>query len=339
MRILKYLLLLLLLLSVAFVVFVATLKSDFSIVRSKEIKISKDIVYNFATDSSALVDWNPWYNDVAAFENIKLVTGDTLIQSFLVKGKKNESLMEFQNTKEGTLVSWELNGTLDFNLKLLSVLQGGVDHVLGDKLEEGLNKIDSYLIKEISTYNIKINGLVTKNATNFIQQKDTCKFSDFQKVSKSMLQNMMAFVKKNNIIVTGSPFITHYSWNNKTKTTIFSICVPVEEEILTTDGSEISGGHFDAFLAMKTTLTGDYSHNKEAWNTTLAHIKKKNLVEDLNGDKIEVYKISLPKERKPSKWLTEIYIPVKKRVFIAKPEVLLEENITPSENKTITTEE
>ena len=61
-------------------------------------------------------------------------------------------------------------------------------------------------------------------------------------------------VKKNNIIVTGPPFITHYSWNNKTKTTIFSICVPVEEEILTTDGSEISGGHFDAFLAMKTTL-------------------------------------------------------------------------------------
>ena len=47
MRILKYILLLLLLLGVAFVVFVATQKSDYTIVRSKEIKISKDIVYNF----------------------------------------------------------------------------------------------------------------------------------------------------------------------------------------------------------------------------------------------------------------------------------------------------
>ncbi|MQP52572.1 MULTISPECIES: GyrI-like domain-containing protein [unclassified Flavobacterium] len=336
MRILKYILLLLLLLGVAFVVFVATQKSDYTIVRSKEIKISKDIVYNFVTDSTAHIDWNPWKKDIAVFENIKLVTGDTIIQSILVKGEKNESFMRFQNTKKGALVTWKLKGKLDFNLKLLSVLQGGVDNVLGDKLEEGLNNIDSYLVKELTTYNIKINGLVTKHATNYIQQIDTCSFADFHKVSKAMLQNMMAFVDKNDIIITGLPFISYNSWDNKTKTTIFSMCVPVEEEILTTDGSEISGGHFDEFLAIKTTLTGDYSHNKEAWNKTLAYLKKKNLIEDINGAKIEVYKISLPKERKPSKWVTELYVPVKKRIYIAKPkpEVSQEDNTTPSETTT-----
>ncbi|WP_445719071.1 GyrI-like domain-containing protein [Flavobacterium sp.] len=336
MRILKYILLLLLLLGVAFVVFVATQKSDYTIVRSKEIKISKDIVYNFVTDSTAHVDWNPWKKDIAVFENIKLVTGDTIIQSILVKGEKNESFMRFQNTKKGALVTWKLKGKLDFNLKLLSVLQGGVDNVLGDKLEEGLNNIDSYLVKELTTYNIKINGLVTKHATNYIQQIDTCSFADFHKVSKAMLQNMMAFVDKNDIIITGLPFISYNSWDNKTKTTIFSMCVPVEEEILTTDGSEISGSHFDEFLAIKTTLTGDYSHNKEAWNKTLAYLKKKNLIEDINGAKIEVYKISLPKERKPSKWVTELYVPVKKRIYIAKPkpEVSQEDNTTPSETTT-----
>lgn len=338
MRILKYILLLLLLLGVAFVVFVATQKSDYTIVRSKEIKISKDIVYNFVTDSTAHIDWNPWKKDIAVFENIKLVTGDTIIQSILVKGEKNESFMRFQNTKKGALVTWKLKGKLDFNLKLLSVLQGGVDNVLGDKLEEGLNNIDSYLVKELTTYNIKINGLVTKHATNYIQQIDTCSFADFHKVSKAMLQNMMAFVDKNDIIITGLPFISYNSWDNKTKTTIFSMCVPVEEEILTTDGSEISGGHFDEFLAIKTTLTGDYSHNKEAWNKTLAYLKKKNLIEDINGAKIEVYKISLPKERKPSKWVTELYVPVKKRIYIAKPkpEVSQEESNTPSETTTTT---
>ncbi|EAZ95865.1 hypothetical protein FBBAL38_00560 [Flavobacteria bacterium BAL38] len=336
MRILKYILLLLLLLGVAFVVFVATQKSDYTIVRSKEIKISKDIVYNFVTDSTAHIDWNPWKKDIAVFENIKLVTGDTIIQSILVKGEKNESFMRFQDTKKGALVTWKLKGKLDFNLKLLSVLQGGVDNVLGDKLEEGLNNIDSYLVKELTTYNIKINGLVTKHATNYIQQIDTCSFADFHKVSKAMLQNMMAFVDKNDIIITGLPFISYNSWDNKTKTTIFSMCIPVEEEILTTDGSEISGGHFDEFLAIKTTLTGDYSHNKEAWNKTLAYLKKKNLIEDINGAKIEVYKISLPKERKPSKWVTELYVPVKKRIYIAKPkpEVSQEDNTTPSETTT-----
>ena len=56
---------------------------------------------------------------------------------------------------------------------------------------------------------------------------------------------------------------------------------------------------------------------------------KKKLVEDLEGTNIEVYKISLPKERKPSKWVTEIFIPIKKRVYIPKPKpVETEEGVT-----------
>jgi effector-binding domain-containing protein len=336
MRILKYILLLLLLLSVAFMVFVATQQSDYKVMRSKEIKITKDIVYNLVSDSASLIDWNPWQKDEADFKNIKLVFGDTIMQNISVSGEKNESFMRFQKTKKGTLISWELKGKLD--LKLRSVLQGGVENVLGDKLEEGLNNIDTYLVKELSTYNIKIHGLVNKQATNYIQQIDTCSFADFQKVSKTMLKNMIAFVEKNDIAIIGSPFITHQTWDKKAKTTIFSMCVPVEEEILTTSGSEISGGHFDEFLAVKTTLTGDYSHNIEAWNKTINYINQKKLIKDTQGLNIEVYKISLPKERKPSKWVTEIYIPVKKRVYIPKPKPIeVEEVIGTSETSTTNT--
>ena len=53
--------------------------------------------------------------------------------------------MRFQKTKKGTLISWELKGNLDFELKLRSILQGGVENVLGDKLDDGLNNIDNYL--------------------------------------------------------------------------------------------------------------------------------------------------------------------------------------------------
>ena len=319
-------------------VFVATQQCDYKVMRSKEIKITKDIVYNLVSDSASLIDWNPWQKDEADFKNIKLVFGDTIMQNISVSGEKNESFMRFQKTKKGTLISWELKGKLDFNLKLRSVLQGGVENVLGDKLEEGLNNIDTYLVKELSTYNIKIHGLVNKQATNYIQQIDTCSFADFQKVSKTMLKNMIAFVEKNDIAIIGSPFITHQTWDKKAKTTIFSMCVPVEEEILTTSGSEISGGHFDEFLAVKTTLTGDYSHNIEAWNKTINYINQKKLIKDTQGLNIEVYKISLPKERKPSKWVTEIYIPVKKRVYIPKPKPIeVEEVIGTSETSTTNT--
>lgn len=337
MRILKYILLLLLLLSVAFVVFVATQKGDYKIVRSKEIKIAKDVVFTFVTDSSSYQDWSPWKSDEANFKNIKITPNDSLAQNIILSEIKNESLMRFQKTKNGVLITWEMKGNLDFNLKLLSVLQGGVENVIGDKLEEGLENIDTYLVKELKTYNIKINGLVTKHMTNYIQQIDTCTTADFHKVSKSMLQNMISFVEKNDIEILGLPFITYESISTNDNEIIFAMCVPVEEEILTTPGSEISGGHFDEFLAVKTTLTGDYTHRKEAWNKARNYVRKNKLAEDsFNGKFIEVYKVSLPKERKPSKWVTELYVPVKKKVFAPKPKPqATEEGATaPVENTT-----
>ena len=71
MRILKYIFLLLLLFGVAFVVFVATQPSDYKITRSKEIKVSEDIVLNFVADSTALADWSPWEKSEAIFKNHK----------------------------------------------------------------------------------------------------------------------------------------------------------------------------------------------------------------------------------------------------------------------------
>ena len=168
-------------------VFVATQQSDYKVIRSKEIKISKDIVYNLVSDSTSLIDWNPWEKDEAVFKNVKLVSGDTILQNISVSGEKNESFMRFQKTKKGTLISWELKGNLDFELKLRSILQGGVENVLGDKLDDGLNNIDNYLVKELNTYNIKVHGIVKKHATNYIQQIDTCSFADFQKVSNRQL--------------------------------------------------------------------------------------------------------------------------------------------------------
>lgn len=340
MKILKYILLLLLLLGIAFIVFVATQRGDYKIVRAKEINIAKDIVFTFITDSSANQDWSPWKSNEAFFKNIKTVPNDSIIQNITLSEVKNESLMRFQKTKKGVLITWEMKGSLDFNLKLLSVLQGGVENVIGDKLDEGLENINSYLVKELKTYNIKINGLVTKHMTNYIQQIDTCNAAEFQKISKSMLQNMMSFVEKNDIKIIGLPFITYENISNNDKEIIFAMCVPVEEEILTTPGSEISGGHFEEFLAVKATLNGDYSHRKEAWNKARNYARKNKLVENsINGKFIEVYNISLPKERKPSKWVTEFYVPVKKKVYIPKPKPEATENVntTPIENNSSNT--
>ena len=319
MKILKYVLLLLLLFSVAFIVFVATQPSDYKIKRSKEIIVAKDIIFNFVADSTAVADWSPWNIEDAVFKTTTAIANDSLLQNIIVNNEENKSLFQFQKTKKGTLVTWEFNGKLDFKLKMLSVLKGGIDNVIGDDLEDGLKNIANYLVNELTTHSIKIEGLVTKHATNYIQQVDSCTLADFQKTSKKMLQNMLLFVEKNEIKITGLPFIVYENKNTANNLTVFAMCVPVEEEILTTEGSEISGGNFNEFLAIKTVLIGDYSHKKNALIKTKNYIAKNKLVQDIYGKQIEVYKISLPKERKPSKWVTEIYIPIQKKIY--KPKV------------------
>ena len=313
MRILKYIFLLLLLFSLAFAVFVATLESDYTIIRTKEIKISKDVLFNFVSDTTATTDWIPWNTNDIVVENDTLISNDTLAQKLIINEQINKSLFQFKKLDKGTFITWELKGKMDFKSKLLNTLQGGVDNAIGNKLEKGLHNIENYLVKELATYTIEVEGLVTKHATNYIQQLDTCATADFQKVSKRLLQNMVGFVEENEIKITGLPFIVFDNKKLPNDRIAFAICVPVEEEILTTEGSEISGGRFEEFLAVKTILNGDYSHNAEAWKKAATFIKKEKLIEDTDGKHIEIYKISLPKERKPSKWVTEIYIPIKRK--------------------------
>lgn len=313
MRILKYIFLLLLLFSLAFVVFVATQPGEYKVTRSKEINVAKDILFNFVSDTTATADWSPWDKNEVVFKNDSIISKDTLTQQLLINDDPNKSLFQFEKTAKGTLVTWELNGKMDFKTKIFNTLRGGVNNVVGSELETGLKNIDNYLVKELTTYNIEIEGLVTKHATDYIQQMDTCAIADFQKVSKRLLQNMISFVEQNEIIIKGLPFIVYENKKLPNNKIAFSMCVPVEEEILTTEGSEISGGHFDEFIAIKTILTGDYSHNKEAWSKTDKYIKKENLIEDVQGKHIEIYKVSLPKERRPSKWITEIYVPIMRK--------------------------
>jgi effector-binding domain-containing protein len=322
MRILKYLFLLFLVLFIAFVVFVATQPGDYKIMQSKEIAVPKEELSNFIANTNSFNDWSPWEADEAIITNTSPSTSDSLLQKITINEEVSQSSFHFQSTKKGTLVTWQMQGTLDLKSKILSVLNGGANPVIGSQLEEGLKNINYYLVNEIGNYSIKTNGLVTQKATNYIQQQSTCAVKDFEIKSKAMLQNMIAFVTKNNIKTTGLPFVRYTTKKSPDQKTAFAICIPVAERIYTMEGSQISGGRFEAYDAVKITLTGDYSHNDKAWKAARGFMNKNKLTEDSAEKAIELYKVSLPKERKPSKWVTEIYIPVQKQSQEPQPEVL-----------------
>jgi len=88
-----------------------------------------------------------------------------------------------------------------------------------------------------------------------------------------------------------------------------------------------------AFQAVKTTMTGDYTHSKAALDKTKEYIKANNLTKDFSFSHVEVFVLGKKEEKSPSKWITEIYIPVKPK-GAAKPSTALPEV---SKDKTLET--
>ena len=78
----------------------------------------------------------------------------------------------------------------------------------------------------------------------------------------------MSFCEKNDIATNGKPFIIYHTYDTANGLAKISICLPIKKEIFTSAGSDIAGGKLDGFEAVKTTLTGDYSHIKTAYGKT-----------------------------------------------------------------------
>jgi effector-binding domain-containing protein len=357
MRILKYIFLLILLAFVALSVFVATQKGDYDIVRSKIIKSPKAMVFNYVNDYRNWENWGSWKQEDAEMTfsypektigtggsyswsgkegdgNMKTIfakENDSIAQKMTYNGSSSDVYWNFKDTVGGTKVTWRTKGSMPFMFKIYASVKGGAEKVIGNMYEKSLANLDKTLDYEINTYNIKANGVVTKLGGFYLQQTITSKISNLSKNLKIMLPKIIHFFKKNNIPMNGKPFVIYHTYDVANGITKFSVCVPVKEEIFTSPGSDITGGKLEPFQAVKTTLTGDYSHSKEAWDKALEYFTKNNLVKNPSGPSMEIYTKGIEQEKSPSKWVTTIYIAVNSKAVIAKPKVIPPTEPIPSE--------
>lgn len=333
MKILKYLSLLFLLFLLAFVVFVATQPATYEITKQKEINTPSNSVFEYVNDFS---NWNDWqqFNTEENFnfttsqntigkksyvkwdsENAIITTfaqKDSISQLFIENDNKQTLHWKFKKSGNNTLASITIKGDLSFTERIYSVLNGGITSYVGPQIQESLNKINNYFESELGEYDIKVEGLVNRPSINYLEQKDSCLIKDFPKKSKALLKTMKNFIKSNDIETLEVPFVMFQNNENKNKI-VYAMCVPVKEKIFTTPDSQIQGKNYSSFLAIKTTLKGDYSHMKKAWAETRNYITTKKFKEDKKGYYIGIYKKSIPEVSEPSKWVTEIYIPIIKK--------------------------
>ncbi|AWH85588.1 hypothetical protein HYN59_10920 [Flavobacterium album] len=336
MKIVKYVFLLLLLSAIAVVVFIATQEGKYDIRKERVIKVPKAVLYNYIneyrnwentgiitdTDSTAVYSYSDntfgkdasmtWKKDgtEGKISTVKLVENDSILQKATIDGLDSELAWGFKDTIGGTKVTVRMQGQLSFKEKAYTILHGNVNEKMKTALDSGLKNLNAFLVDELGKFNVEVKGLVTKTGVFYVGQPVKSKLSELQKKSGELFPKLMSFVKTNKIVTNGAPFILYRKFSMQKDSASYVICIPIKEEMYTMPGSEYEGGTVASFQALKTTLKGDYSHLPKAWAAAQKHIQGKGLQENTTGQYIELYSKGLQQTKRPSEWVTDIYIPI-----------------------------
>lgn len=347
MRILKYLFLLMLLSLVALSVFVATQKGEFNIERSLVINSPRAAAFNYVNDYRNWEDFSSWIVEDSGMkmvypqktigkggsyswegkesngdmQTVFVKENDSITQKMNYDGTASEAFWKFKDTIGGTKVTWKISGKMSFAMKIYSVINGGAEKIIGHICEKSLTNLDKKLDYEINTYAIKVNGLVRKLETYYLKQIFTSKISDVTKNTKIIFPKIIEFCTQNNIELNGKPFLIYHTYDLEKGVTKLSFCVPIKQQIHTSEGSDILSGKLESFEAIKTTLKGDYSHTKKALDKTTQYLNANRIATDSKFSHLEVYTIGKTEVKNPSKWVTEIYYPTRPKPSYTKPKV------------------
>lgn len=339
MKIVKYIFLLLLLSVVAISVFIATQEGKYDIKKERVIQVPKMLLFNYineyknwenvgiltGSDTTAVYTFSEvssgpgaqmsWKKGRSTGEvkTVKLAENDSISQKAVIDGLNSEISWNFKDTlKNATKITVRMKGDLSFTEKANAFLRGGgnMNEALSSSLEKGLKNLNGFLVDELSKNNVEVKGLFTKTGAFYIGHAATSKIEDINKKSAETFPKLLAFMKTNKIVKKGSPFILYRNYDKAKGTASYVICIPIKEEMFTSPGSEYEGGKYTDFNALKTTLKGDYSHLTKTWDKAHAYITEKALQENTTGTYIELYSKGVLKSKRPSEWITDLYIPI-----------------------------
>jgi effector-binding domain-containing protein len=341
MRILKYLLILILLLFIGLSVFVSTQKANFDVVRSKVIKTPKATLYNYVNDLRNWETFGSWIAEDKGIEfyypektfgkgafcswegnnsdgnltTLFVKENDSISQKMISNGEELSVSWKFKDTIGGTKVTWTSKGNLDFKSKILAFFNCGISFTIADTYDKSLTKLDKNLDYEINTHSINVKGIVSRQGIFYLKQSIICREKSVTKNLRILVPRMKEFFEKNDIAMNGKPFIIYDKYDKFNDVINLSVCIPVKDSLHFSSGSDVEWVELKPYTAVKTRLIGDYSHTQKAWNATYKYITENNLTKNTSQQIIEVYLKDQDDEKQPSKWITEIYVPVNPKII------------------------
>lgn len=342
MKVFKYLAFLLLIAIIGTSIYISVQPNTFEVSRTRTIKAPTEVVYDNVIDFKNWVDWSAWIEEnpdmkITLPNQTKGVGGsytwedkdglgtmkttETIINAFIVQEMQianfpsSKVTWTFKPNKNGTTdVTWTISGKdLPFGFKAYSIFTGGMDKQIGPYYERSLEKLELSVLEAMKQYNITVNGVTNHSGGYYLYNTTSCKISELETKMQQMLPKVSNYAIKNHVTIAGNPFISYLKWDEPNNAVIFSSCIPTTEQVITAEGDEILTGKFESFKAIKTTLKGNYSHLKEAWETTKKYIPKHGFEFAEDGPMLETYVVTPAKTSNPANLVTEIYIAIKEK--------------------------
>jgi len=340
MKAIKYIFFLLLIAVIALAIYVAVQPSEFSVTRTRTINAPAEVIYNKVNNFKTWESWSSWVekdpdmkitlpeqttgegagytwedkDGIGTMTTVETNTNKSITQIMQVgEYPKSDVAWKFTPNSDGsTDVTWNISGKdLPFDFKAYTAFMGGMEELIGPEYERSLEKLDSIVINDMKKYSIVVDNETTQHSGGYyIYNTTATTFQDFQSKMATMLPEVINYAKKNNITMAGAPYVLYHKWDEENNAVMFSCCVPTTAKVITTE-SNILTGQLAPFKAVKTTLHGDYSNLKEAWEQATITIAKSGLEQDENGPNIEAYLNTPMNTPNPANLKTEIYIAVK----------------------------
>ncbi|MEO8933440.1 MAG: GyrI-like domain-containing protein [Xanthomarina sp.] len=336
MKALKYILFLIIILIIGLTIYIAVQPNSFEVKRTRTMNAPSEVIYNNVIDFKNWKNWTAWVEQAPETEitlgeqttgiggSYSWIDSDgkgIIITTATSKGNSIDQDIQFDDfqpsqihwdfnasVENKTEVSWTMKtDNIPFKYKAYAIFNGGFDEMIGSDFERSLEKLDSVVVASMKVYSIKVDFVTKYGGGFYLYNTTSAKMNDFENIKQNMLAEVMAYVEKNNITTAGPPFVLYHKWDKENNAVMFSCCVPTTNQVITIE-SDILTGQLEPFKALKTTLKGNYSHLKEARETSLEYISKNGLESTEQGKIIEVYVTSPNQVPNPANWITEIYL-------------------------------
>lgn len=260
---------------------------------------------------STLEGWNNWEpNSLKAVSTISEEPFSELTQEL----KVSDSIID---------IKWTIERESDSVTKVTAFLTDK-EHSLAQKLKVPFIKTDFVRRGLATAEHIKV-GLklhqedykVSKvektllKATTCAYVTLECKLNEKAQLMMGHTNDVMEYLRNNNIELKGDPFIEVTRWNLKDDQITFDFCFPIDEQDSYPDSKHVKIKQTKEQQVLKTMFNGNYKLSDRGWFTLMDYAERNNI--EVKNLPIEVFLNDPHSGGDELKWQAEIYLPIKNK--------------------------